>query len=140
MTTNTPTTDLKTHTEEHRHAPPPPVAIPPGGKKKKRGLIWVVFLVIIAAVTGYAVWRVGQPGLIQQTNAQQQGGRGGRGRGFGGQPLPIVAATATKKAVPVYLVGLGNVTAYYTVSVNSRVTGQLMKVNFKEGDFVQQGQ
>lgn len=42
--------------------------------------------------------------------------------------------------VPVYLDGLGNVTAFYTVTVKSRVDGQLMNVNFQEGDFVKEGQ
>ena len=41
--------------------------------------------------------------------------------------------------MPVYLVGLGSVTAYYTDSVKSRVDGQLMEVNFKEGQNVKKG-
>lgn len=85
------------------------------------------------------MWRVRQPGLIPPTN---QGGRGfGRGRGgFNGDALPVVVAKARSAPVPVYLDGLGNVTAFYTVTVKSRVDGQLMKVNFQEGDFVREGQ
>ena len=45
-----------------------------------------------------------------------------------------------KKNVPVYLSGLGNVAAFYTVVVKSRVDGQLMSVSFKEGDLVKEGQ
>jgi membrane fusion protein, multidrug efflux system len=139
VTTNPPTTDLRPAGEEHAHRPPPP-PVKPSTKPKKRGFIWVILFLIVIAVTGYAVWRAGQPGLIPATN---QGGQGRGGRGRGGAPgdlLPVVTAKATKTAVPVYLDGLGNVTAFYTVTVKSRVDGQLMKVNFEEGDLVKEGQ
>jgi RND family efflux transporter MFP subunit len=48
------------------------------------------------------------------------------------------AAAASKDLV--HLTSLGNVTAYYTVTVKSRVDGQLMSVNFQEGGVVQAGQ
>lgn len=57
-----------------------------------------------------------------------------------GQTVPVGVATAKSTDMPVYLVGLGSVTAYYTDSVKSRVDGQLMQVNFKEGQNVKQGQ
>ena len=41
--------------------------------------------------------------------------------------------------MPVYLEGLGNVQAYYTVTVHSRVDGELMQVNVREGQFVKKG-
>src|SRR5581483_4434730 len=52
----------------------------------------------------------------------------------------VVVTTASRTSIPVVLNGLGNVAAYYTVTVKSRVDGQLMNVDFKEGDHVQQGQ
>ena len=55
------------------------------------------------------------------------------------QVVPVSVATAERRDMPYYLTGLGSVTAYYTVSVKSRVDGQLMQVNFREGQTVKQG-
>jgi multidrug efflux system membrane fusion protein len=55
------------------------------------------------------------------------------------QAIPVAVATAQSRDMPVYLSGLGSVTAYYTDSVKSRVDGQLMEVNFKEGQQVRKG-
>ena len=54
--------------------------------------------------------------------------------------VPVAVATAERRDMPFYLTGLGSVTAYYTVSVKSRVDGELMQVNFKEGQTVQKGE
>lgn len=141
MTTNTPPTDLKDFPEVHRiDLPEPPATKLPPEKPKKRGIIWVLFLVIIAGVTGYAVWRAGQPGLIQQNNQNFGRGGGKKGRGAGNGPVPVVVAAVKRSDVPVYQNGLGNVVAFYTDSITSRVTGQLMKVYFNEGDLVKEGQ
>ncbi len=140
MTTNTTPTDLKEFPEVHHLGMPEhPAHKPPGsGKPKKRGLIWIFLLLIIAGVAGYAVWRAGQPGAIPQNQGRGGGRRGGRNASLG--PIPVVTAPVKRADLPVYLNGLGNVTAYYTVTVKSRVDGQLMKVNFKEGDMVKEGQ
>lgn len=141
MTTNTPPTDLKDFPEVHRiDLPDHPATKLPPEKPKKRGIIWVIFLVIIAGVTAYAVWRAGQPGLIQQTNQGNQRGGGRKGRGNNLGPVPVVVAAVKRADVPVYQNGLGNVVAFYTDSITSRVTGQLMKVYFNEGDLVKEGQ
>jgi multidrug efflux system membrane fusion protein len=52
---------------------------------------------------------------------------------------PVVAATVRQGDMPVYLTGLGSVTAFNTVTVKSRVDGQLIKVAFREGQFVHEG-
>jgi membrane fusion protein, multidrug efflux system len=55
------------------------------------------------------------------------------------QTIPVTVAPVQKQDLPIYLSGLGSVAAYFTVSVKSRVDGQLVEVNFKEGETVKQG-
>jgi multidrug efflux system membrane fusion protein len=117
--------------------PGQPGATQPGSRRpKKRGLVWVVFLLIIAGFAGFAVWRAGHPLPAQKG----QGGGGGGGRNAPTGPVPVVVTKVSRSSIPVYLPGLGNVAAFYTVTVKSRVDGQLMKVDFNEGDLVKQGQ
>ena len=54
--------------------------------------------------------------------------------------IPVAVSPAALKDMPVYLTGLGSVTASNTVSVKSRVDGQLAQVNFKEGQHVNKGE
>jgi multidrug efflux system membrane fusion protein len=54
--------------------------------------------------------------------------------------LPVEVATVVRKTVPVQLRVIGNVQAYSTVTVKSRVAGQIMRVYFKEGDDVKKGE
>jgi multidrug efflux system membrane fusion protein len=53
--------------------------------------------------------------------------------------IPVVAVPAWKGDMPVYLNGLGSVAAFNTVTLRSRVDGQLDKVAFQEGQFVKEG-
>ena len=55
-------------------------------------------------------------------------------RAGSGATSPVV-----KKDMPVYLTGLGSVTAFNTANIKSRVDGQIMEVNFKEGQTVKKG-
>jgi multidrug efflux system membrane fusion protein len=54
-------------------------------------------------------------------------------------PIPVGAATVKRADVPVYLEGLGTVQAFYTVTVSSRVDGQIDQVAFTEGQEVKKG-
>jgi membrane fusion protein, multidrug efflux system len=55
-------------------------------------------------------------------------------------PVPVLVATVTEKTVPVELKAIANVEAYSTVSIKSRLAGQLVRVNFKEGQDVKEGE
>jgi membrane fusion protein, multidrug efflux system len=109
----------------------------------------IVWLVVLGALSygGYYAWgRWVKPAAADATASQPNtgggkgGGKGGRGggRGFAGRPA-VVTIAARKTDMPVYLRGLGTATAYNTVTVRSRVDGQLVNVAFREGQFVQQG-
>src|SRR5580704_6060003 len=55
-------------------------------------------------------------------------------------PVSVAVAKVQRQDVPVYLVGLGSVTAFYTANIKSRVDGQIMRVNFQEGQTVKEGE
>jgi multidrug efflux system membrane fusion protein len=57
----------------------------------------------------------------------------------GQHPVPVAVAKVDRQDVPVYLTGLGSVTAFYTANIKSRVDGQIMRVNFQEGQIVKEG-
>jgi len=63
----------------------------------------------------------------------------GRGGSMGGGWVPVVAGKAEQKDVPIYLDGLGTVQAFNTVTVHTRVDGQLQQVLFSEGQDVKAG-
>jgi membrane fusion protein, multidrug efflux system len=53
--------------------------------------------------------------------------------------VSVAVAPVQRQDVPVYLSGLGSVTAFNTANIKTRVDGQIMKVNFREGQDVRQG-
>ncbi|MBS0261761.1 MAG: MdtA/MuxA family multidrug efflux RND transporter periplasmic adaptor subunit, partial [Planctomycetes bacterium] len=55
------------------------------------------------------------------------------------RPVPVRVAPVVKRDLPEYLTGLGTVTAYKTVTIRSRVDGELVKVAFQEGQIVCEG-
>jgi len=74
-------------------------------------------------------------------DSKQKGGGGKGGRGGGAQmTVPVAVAKADVRDLPIVLNGLGSVEAYQTVAVKSRLDGQLIKVNVKEGQEVKQGE
>jgi membrane fusion protein, multidrug efflux system len=54
-------------------------------------------------------------------------------------PIPVVAATVAQHDVPIYLVGVGTVIAYNTDIVRAQIQGQIVSINFTEGQKVRAG-
>ena len=64
---------------------------------------------------------------------------GGRPGGAGLAPVPVLAAAAVRKDVPVQIKVIGRAEAYSTVAVKAQVTGEITAVHFREGQDVRQG-
>jgi multidrug efflux system membrane fusion protein len=111
------------------------------GSKGHRWL-WIVGLVVLIAI-GVWYFRGPRASIEAQGPGAPAGGGKGQGRQGGGGAgfvVPVVVATAQRGDLPVYFNGLGTVTAFNTVTVRSRVDGQITKINFQEGQFVRQGE
>jgi multidrug efflux system membrane fusion protein len=91
---------------------------------------WVWIFVGVALIAGLIAWN--------RARARSQAALGTQSRGDAAA-VSVGVSTVQKRDVPYFLTGLGSVTAFNTVTVRSRVDGQLMKVNFTEGQFVHQG-
>ncbi|WIF59504.1 MdtA/MuxA family multidrug efflux RND transporter periplasmic adaptor subunit [Atlantibacter hermannii] len=102
---------------------------------------WLMpLVVVIAVVAALWYWHAQKPDAAAGQQATDQPRKAGGGRAGMRAPLaPVQAATAVREAVPRYLSGLGTVTAANTVTVRSRVDGQLMALHFQEGQQVKAG-
>ena len=72
-------------------------------------------------------------------NSSVKASSGKGSRPGAGLAMPVAVAAVETRDLPVYLDGLGSVEAFYTVLVKTRVDGQLVQVNFKEGQEVKKG-
>ena len=112
-------------------------AAPPA---KSRWWLWIVILAVVAiGIWYYRGSRSTSEAGGKAAPGTTAAGKGKGGPGGAGMTVPVTVATAQKGNLPVYLIGLGSVTAYNTVTVRSRVDGQIVKVNFTEGQFVHAG-
>ena len=119
----------------------------------KRSLLILTLLVVVGAFAGfqqYSSWSLNrsqnnpelksEEGAGQTLRSQNRAGNQSRGGARSRDAVPVLVATAVRKAVPVQLRMVGNVEPYTTVSIKSQVTGVLMQAHFKEGQDVKKGQ
>ena len=95
----------------------------------KRWWLWLLMLIILG-YGGYRLFQQARPQHLPTAPAVTKPTT---------QSVPVVVASARQGDLPVYLTGLGSVTPLNTVTVRSRVDGQLMSVRFQEGQFVRKG-
>jgi len=115
---------LKLHPDDPKQTP----------KKSSSAGTIALLLVLAVLVGGFFLWR----GTRKPPTANAAGRRG-NADGNGAQGVPVIVAAAQRRDLPIYLDGLGSVEAFYTVTVKSRVDGEMMEVRFKEGQEVHKG-
>jgi membrane fusion protein, multidrug efflux system len=108
----------------------PPLIERPETRRRSLKGAWVVILVLFLAAVGVAVY------WLQPSEAPRPTGRRGLDPS---RPTPVVAATVKTGDINIYLNGLGTVTPLKTVTVRSRVDGELVRVAFTEGQIVKAG-
>ena len=95
--------------------------------------VWIFLIVAVLAAGGWWWAR-------RQHPAQAEGGKPTGGRaGLSNAPVPVIAGTVEKKDVPIYLDGIGTVQAFNSVTVRSRIDGQIDRIAFVEGQDVHAG-
>jgi membrane fusion protein, multidrug efflux system len=85
--------------------------------------------ILIVVGAGYVGWHYASAGQTDAANRQSKAPA----------PIPVTVQTIQKSDFPVYLNGLGTVQPYNTVTVRSRVDGQVVRVGFRQGQMVKEG-
>jgi multidrug efflux system membrane fusion protein len=104
------------------------------GKKRSSARPIGILLVVAVLAGGFFVWR-----STHKTPTTAAAGRRADRNGDANARIPVSVTPAQRRDLPVYLDGLGSVEAFNTVTVKSRVDGQMMQVNFTEGQEVHKG-
>ena len=88
----------------------------------------IAIVLVLLALGGYAGWQ------------HFHGKSSAAAASLAPMAIPVTVTQVKRADFPVYLTGLGTVQPYDTVTVRSRVDGQVTEVGFKQGQMVKQGQ
>jgi membrane fusion protein, multidrug efflux system len=120
---------VRPSTEETLLKTPPPHTTPqPERRARRRRWVWGIAVLVLLAVGGI---------LYYQREAAERGQKAKATTTS--RPIPVLTATASQGEMGIYVEALGTVTPVYTVTVTSRVQGQIMEVHYREGQMVQKG-
>jgi membrane fusion protein, multidrug efflux system len=101
-----------------------------GARERRRSaLLWIA---LGAAVLAFAVY--------EAVTHRAPASRAASPRSVGAVPIAVGTAVARSASLPIYLNGIGSVEAMATVTVKSRVDGQLLRIDVREGQLVRRGQ
>jgi membrane fusion protein, multidrug efflux system len=117
---------------ETSHPTVPDISVVPPQEGRRRRFTGMTLVVLAGLIVLGLTW------VRHQRAAAVPTGQAGRAR-LGSLPVPVVAGTVTSEDFPIYLDGLGTVQAFNTVTIRSRVDGQLQRLFFTEGQDVRQG-
>ena len=122
-------------TEQQAALHAPETHLAPSGPEGGKGgaLRKILILLVIVGAIGAAVWKI-------RSNTAAQATTNTRLAAAADRPLPVAVAPVQQKTMPIYLTALGTVTPYYSVTIKTRVDGQLMSVPVREGQAVRKDQ
>ena len=110
------------------------------GQRRTTLLIALTVIVVAAGVGAWLYYDKSRGGEAAAQTEAKKAGKGRGGKGGDGGPIPVAAEAAQTGNIPIYLSGLGTVVPMRTVIVRSRVDGELVRVNFTEGQYVKEGE
>ncbi|MGZ5028710.1 MAG: MdtA/MuxA family multidrug efflux RND transporter periplasmic adaptor subunit [Methylobacter sp.] len=105
------------------------------GNRRRRFLLSGALIALAVTGAGYYFQHSGSPATEKKSESRG----GGKHNHNDDAPAPVAVETSAKADFPVYLTGLGTVTALRTVTVRPRVDGELVRVTFTEGQIVKEG-
>jgi multidrug efflux system membrane fusion protein len=101
---------------------------------KRHRLRTAIIFIVLVAVVGFFIRR------IVTANDEANKKAAAQQAAMASRAVPVQVAPVQLKQMPIYITALGTVTPYYTVTVKARVTGELTRVNFREGQDVKKGE